>query len=54
MSRAEGLEAALGLCRLAEGRFLFAPGLPAPATTIDLLMTALLLEANRAADERMH
>ncbi len=52
-ARAEGLEAALEACRLAEGRFLFAPGLPPPASTIALPVTALLLEANRVADERL-
>lgn len=50
----EGLPAALRTCGLSEGRFLFAPGRTAPAETIDLPVTALLLEANRLADERAH
>jgi pSer/pThr/pTyr-binding forkhead associated (FHA) protein len=47
----EGVEAAIRICGLAEGRFLFAPGRPPPAVTVDLPVTALLLEASRLADE---
>ena len=47
----QGLEAAYRICRLVEGRFLFAPDRAAGCRTIDQPITALLLEANRLADE---
>jgi hypothetical protein len=47
----QGLEAAFRICRLVEGRFLFAPDRAARWRTIDQSVTALLLEANRLADE---
>lgn len=47
----EGVDAAFELCRLAEGRFLFATDHPLRARTIDCSVMELLLESSRAEDE---
>lgn len=49
----EGLEAALKICRISEGRFLFDAGHPAPEQSITLSMTELLLESSRRYDEAL-
>lgn len=50
----DGLEAALKICHIAEGRFAFDSGHPSPQTTIALSMTELLLESSRRYDEALH
>jgi pSer/pThr/pTyr-binding forkhead associated (FHA) protein len=46
-----GLEAALAICSITEGRFLCADAAGPPARTLDLTATELLLEASRRSDE---
>jgi len=50
---AEGLDAALVIAQVTEGRFLFDAGHPAPARTIHLTVAELLLEASRRLDESL-
>jgi pSer/pThr/pTyr-binding forkhead associated (FHA) protein len=47
----EGTEAALVICRITEGRFVFDPGHPAPEASIKMSLTELLLESSRRFDE---
>ena len=49
----EGLEAALKICRIAEGRFMFEAGHPSPQETLTLSMTEVLLESSRRYDEAL-
>jgi hypothetical protein len=49
----DGLEAALRICHIAEGRFAFDSGHPSPQTSIDASMTELLLESSRRYDEAL-
>ena len=49
----DGLDAALRICHISQGRFAFDSGHPAPERTIDLSMTELLLEASRRYDEAL-
>lgn len=48
---AEGLDAAIEICAIREGRFLCAEAAEPPDETIEMTATELLLEASRQADE---
>jgi hypothetical protein len=48
---AEGLDAAIEICSIREGRFLCAEAAEPPDVTIEMTTTELLLEASRQVDE---